>query len=95
MAGLDPIALMAALNQGQNPGVPGQLSPLLQGIGGLQQGGGGLSSIQGLAAGQPQQGQLSSDVRDRLALLLQGLTPQGLDALRGGQPGQAPGGIGR
>ena len=87
MAGLDPIALITALNQGQNPGVPGQLGPLLQGISGLQQGP-GLSSIQSLAAGQ-QQG-LQSDVRDRLALLLQGLTPQGLGALRGGP---APGGV--
>lgn len=89
MAGLDPISLIAALNQGQNPGVPGNLTPLLQGLGGLQGPSGGLSSIQGLAAGNQQQ--QSSDIRDRLALLLQGLTPQGLGALRGGP---APGSIG-
>ena len=79
--GLDPISLITALNQGQRPGVPGQLGPLLQGLAGLQGGGGQLSGIGQLAAGQ-QQG-LQSDIRDRLALLLQGLTPQGLGALRG------------
>ena len=72
-AGLDPQALITMLAQGQQPGVPGQISPILQSLlAGGQQG-------QNPFAAQPGQ----QSLEDRLKLIMQGLGPIGVGALRG------------
>ena len=84
MAALDPMALMALLNQDTRSQSNASLSPLLsivQGLGGGQYQGG--SSIGALAHGQPQgttgtRGAQAS--RDLLLLALKGLTPTGAGA---------------